>query len=367
MVNPIFLSISRTFQVPASYAGYITSIYSMGSVLSCALAFFYIDRLNKKKYLLVSVFMLTILTLLCSISYSIRTLIFLRFVSGFFGGGILALGFGILLNQTPAQVRGRIIAIVISAFSFVSIIGIPSAIYISSHYSWVWCFRLLSFLLFLSFLLVLILVRHKEANLRERSKIKLNIHTVLAFSTNGISQFPTFILMPILVPFLIQNMHVKFSQMPLIFMIGGAFSYLGTKLSGVLCDKYGSILISMIFSGLFVVNLLSIYTNFNSANVFVSTLLFATYGRMVASSTLISHFPKNEHRVGFNMLQTMSMHISTACAFMLSSVVIGSATLDRLNIKYVIMLSIIISLLLPLILKLIYSVIFIRQGKLGRV
>ncbi len=350
MVNPIFISISGDLDVPVSYAGYVTGIYTFSSILSGLISFFYIDRLNKKKSLLVCTYMLGALTLLCSFANSFALLMLLRFISGAFGGVTLGLGLGILLNQTQPQFRGRVISIVVSAFSFVSIIGLPCVIYISNHYSWVWCFRLLSLLCFATFLLIMVIVNYNETPSSEKARIHIDKGTLLASSALGISNFPAFILMPILVPMAIENMHVNLEAIPTVFLIGGLCSYFGTKLSGILCDRYSSIKIAMLFSTVFLIDLISLYCGLNNAYIFVPTLLFATYGRIVATSTLTSHFPSNEHRAGFNVLQHAATNIFSTLAFIMSAMLVGKGSLDLSQFKVIIIISAVVAMLLPLIL-----------------
>lgn len=361
MVNPIFIYISEDLHVPVSYAGYVTGIYTFSSILSGIISFIYVDRLDKKRALLVCTFMLSALTLLCSFASSFALLMFLRFISGAFGGVTLGLGLGILLNQTQPQFRGRVISVVVSAFSFVSIIGLPSIIYISNHFSWVWCFRLLSLLCFATFLLVMLVVNHNEEHSSEKARIHIDKETLLACSALGISNFPAFILMPILVPMAIENMHVNLGDIPTVFLVGGFCSYFGTKLSGMLCDKYCSIKIAILFSTVIVIDLISLYCGLNNAYVFVATLLFATYGRIVATSTLTSHYPSNEHRAGFNVLQHAATNIFTTIAFIMSAMLVGKGSLDLDHIKIIIIISAVVSMLLPLILITIKSRMISRK------
>lgn len=350
MVNPIFISISEDLHIPVSYAGYVTGIYTFSSILSGIISFIYVDRLDKKRSLLVCTFMLSALTLLCSFANSFELLMFLRFISGAFGGVTLGLGLGILLNQTQPQFRGRVISIVVSAFSFVSIIGLPCVIYISNHFSWIWCFRLLSLLCFATFLLVMLVVNHDEKHASEKARLHIDKGTLLACSALGISNFPAFILMPILVPLAIENMHVNLADIPTVFLVGGFCSYFGTKLSGMLCDKYSSINIAIMFSTVFMILLTSLYCELNNAYIFVPTLLFATYGRIVATSTLTSHYPSNEHRAGFNVLQNAATNIFSTLAFIMSAILVGKGSLDLHHIKIIIIISAVVSMLLPLIL-----------------
>ena len=48
----------------------------------------------------------------------------------------MAVGITILINHTPADLRGKMLATVIASFSMVSIVGMPAVLFLCTHYGW---------------------------------------------------------------------------------------------------------------------------------------------------------------------------------------------------------------------------------------
>ncbi|WP_243465092.1 MFS transporter [Photorhabdus temperata] len=77
--------------------------------------------------------MITFLTIFSTEPYQ---LILLRMIAGLFGGVTLGVGIGILLNNSPENMRGRVLGIAFSSFSFVSILGMPLCLYLATSFTW---------------------------------------------------------------------------------------------------------------------------------------------------------------------------------------------------------------------------------------
>lgn len=50
-LTPVFAFMADGFSVPISFSGYVSGMYTLGAVLSGIIAFYMIDRLNKKQFL----------------------------------------------------------------------------------------------------------------------------------------------------------------------------------------------------------------------------------------------------------------------------------------------------------------------------
>ncbi|HFT7031952.1 TPA: MFS transporter [Klebsiella aerogenes] len=84
--NPLFVYMAPTFQVPVSWAGYVSGIYTLASVISGIGAWRLVGKLNPRKFLLVNMALLGALTLMVLATQHFILLLILRFLAGLLGG-----------------------------------------------------------------------------------------------------------------------------------------------------------------------------------------------------------------------------------------------------------------------------------------
>jgi predicted MFS family arabinose efflux permease len=72
--------------VPVSFSGYVSGMYTLGAVLSGMVAFYMIDRVNKKRFLIRNMVLLAVLTFLSTLMTHFGALLALRFCAGLVGG-----------------------------------------------------------------------------------------------------------------------------------------------------------------------------------------------------------------------------------------------------------------------------------------
>lgn len=136
MFSPVFTFMAADFAVPVSFSGYVSGMYTSGAVLSGIIAFYWVDRCNKKRFLIANMVLLAMATLLTTFITRFPLLLTLRFFAGLVGGTTMGVGIGILINHTPADLRGKMLATVIASFSLVSVVGMPAILFLCTHYGW---------------------------------------------------------------------------------------------------------------------------------------------------------------------------------------------------------------------------------------
>ncbi len=52
MFSPVFTFMAADFAVPVTFSGYVSGMYTSGAVLSGIIAFYWVDRCNKKRFLI---------------------------------------------------------------------------------------------------------------------------------------------------------------------------------------------------------------------------------------------------------------------------------------------------------------------------
>ncbi|MDV4264216.1 MFS transporter [Acinetobacter seifertii] len=317
--NPIFVFMATDFAVPVSFSGYVSGMYTLGAVLSGIIAFYWIDHFNKKRFLIINMALLGLLTLLTTCTSSFSLLLALRFCAGLVGGTTMGVGISILINNAPPNLRGKMLATVIASFSIVSIVGMPTILFLCTHYGWHVALWLISALCVLALPLIVSFIPKDQVSLDTFRAPPLDADTLLFASANALVQFSPMLVIPILAPLMIQQLGASQDLLPWLFFSGGVMGYLSTKITGALTSRFSALILATASTLVFIVSLLIPMLGYEHAALFISLFLGASYSRLVSSSVVTMQFPNDRQRAGFSSLQTSIMYLLTTVAFFLSA------------------------------------------------
>lgn len=220
MFNPIFAFMAADFVVPVSFSGYVSGMYTSGAVLSGIIAFYWIGRFNKKRFLFVNMALLGILTFLTTFTSSFSLLLALRFCAGLVGGTTMGVGISILINLAPANLRGKMLATVIASFSMVSIVGMPAILFLCAHYGWHVALWFISTLCLLALPLIVSIIPQDPLSFDTPLALPLDVNTLLFASSNALVQFSPMLIIPVLVPLMTQLLGASQDLLPWLFFAG---------------------------------------------------------------------------------------------------------------------------------------------------
>jgi DHA2 family multidrug resistance protein len=96
--------------------------------------------MGRKNYLMASVTVFTVASMLCGLARSLEALVFFRIVQGLGGGGLQPMSQAILLETFPPSQRGLAMAIFAMGAVLGPILGPLLGGYITDNYSWIWIF-----------------------------------------------------------------------------------------------------------------------------------------------------------------------------------------------------------------------------------
>lgn len=317
--NPIFVFMATDFAVPVSFSGYVSGMYTLGAVLSGIIAFYWIDHFNKKRFLIINMALLGLLTLLTTCTSSFSLLLALRFCAGLVGGTTMGVGISILINNAPPNLRGKMLATVIASFSIVSIVGMPTILFLCTHYGWHVALWLISALCVLALPLIVSFIPKDQVSLDTFRAPPLDADTLLFASANALVQFSPMLVIPILAPLMIQQLGASQDLLPWLFFSGGVMGYVSTKITGALTSRFSALLLATASTLVFILSLLIPMLGYQHAALFISLFLGASYSRLVSSSVVTMQFPNDRQRAGFSSLQTSIMYLLTTVAFFLSA------------------------------------------------
>lgn len=331
MFNPIFAYMAADFAVPISFSGYVSGMYTSGAVISGIVAFYWIGRFNKKRFLIANMALLGLLTLLTTFTSSFSFLLTLRFCAGLVGGTTMGVGISILINYAPTNLRGKMLATVIASFSMVSIVGMPTILFLCTHYGWHVALWLISALCLLSLPLIISIIPQDPISFASLHALPLDVDTLLFASGNALVQFSPMLVIPILVPLMTQQLGASQDLLPWLFFGGGVTGYLSTKMTGALTSRFSALILATGSTIVFILSLLIPMLGYQHAALFITLFLGAPYSRLVSSSAVTIQFPDDSQRAGFSSLQTSIMYLITTVAFFLSAFLLpdhGMAPLD---------------------------------------
>lgn len=333
MFNPVFAFMAADFAVPVSFSGYVSGMYTSGAVLSGILAFHWIGRFNKKRFLFVNMALLGLLTFLTTFTSSFSLLLALRFCAGLVGGTTMGVGISILINLAPANLRGKMLATVIASFSMVSIVGMPTILFLCAHYGWHVALWLISTLCLLALPLIVSIIPQDPVSCDTPHVLPLDVNTLLFASSNALVQFSPMLVIPVLVPLMTQQLGASQDLLPWLFFAGGIAGYLSTKMTGALTSRFSALILATGSTVVFIVSLLIPILGYPHAGLFITVFLGASYSRLVSSSALSIQFPDDRQRAGFSSLQSSIMYLITTVAFFLSAFLLPGHTIESQNMN----------------------------------
>ncbi|MDU4095286.1 MAG: MFS transporter [Pantoea sp.] len=337
--TPVFAFMTDGFSVPVSFSGYASGMYTLGAVISGIAAFYCIGRFNKKHFLLKNMLLLAALTFLPTLTAHFATLLALRFCAGLVGGTTMGVGIGILINHTPANLRGKVLATVIASFSLVSIVGMPAILFLCTHYGWHKALWLNSALCLISLPLIVFFLPNDKIPSGVKAKLAINAQTLLFASCTALVQFSPMLIIPILTPLMAQYMGAQPSLLPLLFLSGGIAGYLSTKITGALTWRFSSLTLATVSTLLFVASLLIPAMGYDNTFLFITLFLGASYSRLVSASAVAVQYPEDQQRASFSSLQTAMMYLITTLAFFLSSLLLPEQEITTQNLNGLLIVS----------------------------
>jgi len=336
--NPVFVFMATDFAVPVSFSGYVSGMYTLGAVLSGVIAFYWIGHFNKKKFLIANMALLGLLTLLTTFTSSFSLLLVLRFCAGLVGGTTMGVGISILINNAPPNLRGKMLATVIASFSIVSIVGMPTILFLCTHHGWHVALWLISALCVLALPLIVSIIPQDPVSLDTLRALPLDMDTLLFASSNALVQFSPMLVIPILAPLMIQQLGASQDLLPWLFFSGGVIGYLSTKITGALTSRFSVLMLATGSTIVFILSLLIPILGYQYATLFITLFLGASYSRLVSSSVVSIQFPDDRQRAGFSSLQTSIMYLVTTIAFFLSAFLLPDHRMAPQNVNKLLMI-----------------------------
>lgn len=246
IVMPLGPEFMRLFSISAARFGALVSAYTLASAAMGLLGVFWLDRLDRKRTLLLLYAGFTAATLACGAAQSHAWLLLARTVAGACAGLMGAVVMAIIADLVPPERRGRAIGTVMASYGLCAAGGVPLGLWIASQWGWrapFWVIGALAAVLWISALRILpALDRHlaapREGNSRSPLASLWAPKLVLGWGLTFSIVFSGFLLIPYLSAYMVGNVGLRLADLPWVYLCGGAATLLSSRWIGRLADRH---------------------------------------------------------------------------------------------------------------------------------
>ncbi|MCS6968551.1 MAG: MFS transporter [Cytophagales bacterium] len=336
IIMPLGDILMRYFRIQPQQFSMIVSAYTLAAGIAGFLGAFIIDYFDRKKFLLLLYSGFLVGTLACGLAASYLQMLLARALTGAFGGVIGSLVMAIVSDLYPWEQRGRAMGLLSASFSVASVFGVPFGLFMADQLSWPAPFLFLSALGAALMAVLWNVLPPMKAHLNTRKahfspleviqKIFSDRNQVLGLALSFSLILSQMIMIPFITPYMIRNVGLSQSQIPLIYFFGGIATIFSAQVVGRLTDKIG---VRKVFTTGVLLSYIPIITITNLPPVPVHVALIATTAffifinsRMVPAHTMISGVASRENRGSFMSFNSSAMQIASAVAAFLSGLIV---------------------------------------------
>lgn len=360
IIMPLGAQFMEIFDISPRQFSWIVSVYAGTAFFAGLLGATIIDRFDRKTVLMFTYIGFTIGTFACSFANDYLFFLIARGLTGAFGGILSALVFAIIADTIPYERRSAAMGIVMTAFSFASVVGVPLGIYLATTFTWrvpftsvaavSALFCTLIFFVFPSMKGHLENGSAKEPPIRVLGKIFQDDNQLRALGFSVVLMFGHFTIIPFIAPYMQLNIGFSDFQITYIYLIGGILTIFLLPFFGRLADRYGNARIFTI-SSVFALFSIFIITNLPEVSMIIalcatSSFFVVASGRNVPATTMVTSVVKSESRGSFMTVRTSANEMALALSSFIAGLIITEDASGALqNYAYVGYIAIIMSLL----------------------
>jgi predicted MFS family arabinose efflux permease len=301
IMMPVGPMLMRDLGIEPHQFGLLVSSYSLSAAVSGLLCAMFIDRFERKRALLTLYAFFALATLACALAPSYYGLLAARSLAGAFGGVMGALISTVIGDQIPPERRGRAGGYMASSFSIATVAGVPLGLWLANHtpvLGWRSPFVFVA-LLSASLGWAAYLWLKTGPRIHAPQGVWLRIQGTLSDPVHRWSMlfgclimFSMFSIVPFITIFATGTVKFPETMLPLMYLIGGAFTLLTSRWVGKQTDRLGKRKSFLIFGSIAIIPML-ITTHMQQVPVWiyllVSTLFFvASSARMIPSMALMN-------------------------------------------------------------------------------
>jgi multidrug resistance protein len=335
VMMPLGPQLKRTFDLGPAEWSLLISSYALSAFVSGVAAIFFIDKYDRKRFLLITYVFFIFGTFLCAIAESYEALLFGRIIAGIFGGTIASSVLAIVGDTTPPEKRATAMGIVMSGFSAAAALGVPFGIYFGTLYNWHMPFYAIVIIGIITSLLIYFIVPNITSHIAEGGKISgwTNIKNSFADKNQLIALlfmvvilFGQFSIIPFLSPYMVANVGFTENDLLYIYLFGGIVSIFTSAIIGRLADRFGKI---KVFTILLFLSLIPIIIVTNLGKTPIVTVLSVTTiffifagGRMIPATAIVLATAPPQSRGAFMSIRSAVQQLGAGVAGLIAGIII---------------------------------------------
>jgi predicted MFS family arabinose efflux permease len=327
VMSPLGDMLIKSMSLSTSQFGFAVSGYAFSAGISGFLTAGFADKFDRKKLLLFFYVGFIAGTLFCGLAHTYPMLLAARIITGLFGGVIGSISLAITADLFPLHQRGRAMGFMQMGFGASQVLGIPISLYIANHWGWQSPFLMIVGLATVVWISTMIKLQPIAQHLQlksEKTALAHLWHTIrqrgyrVGFLMTALLSLGGFMMMPWGSAFAVNNLHVTYEQLPLLFMVSGLASLVVMPLVGRISDKLSKVKIFTVAAVSMMV-IIVVYTNLTPVpfvyililNVLMMTAIMS---RIVPAMALVSALPKMQDRGAFMSINSSLQQIAGGIA-----------------------------------------------------
>jgi predicted MFS family arabinose efflux permease len=343
IMMPLGPQYMRVFHITPAQFGMIVSAYAICAGIGGVISGTFLDRFDRRHSLLFLYAGFGFATLLCALAPGHHSLTIARGVAGAFGGVANAVILAIIGDVIPDHRRGRAIGLVMSSFSVASVLGVPIGLFLANMFSWHAPFFMLAaasvpVLTGAYYFVPSIRIKAHgahESPMAHLASILTGPGHPRAFVFIGAVTLAGFVVIPYISPYMVQNVGLRETELPYIYLAGGLCTIFSMNYVGRLADKYGKrrlfavMVLFAIGSTLLLTNLPPVRT----AIAVAATTLFmiCMSGRFVPAMALMTSAVSPRLRGGFMGVSSAVQHIMSGLGSFSGGLILGQTESGKIT------------------------------------
>jgi len=338
MLAPLGAIVMPALQITPSQFGLVVSTYAFSAGVSGVLTAGFADRYDRKKLLIFFYSGFVLGTLLCGLASTYAMLLFARMITGLFAGVVGSISFAIVTDLFSFQMRGRVMGIIQTAFSASTVLGLPLALFLSTHWSWNAPFLMIVAVASVVGALIHLRLRPVDGHLKlhpDRSPLHHLLQTITdrqyiqGFATTGLLTVGGFMLMPFMTVYTVHNIGLPLEHLPIVYMITGSCSIVAGPLIGRASDAIGKLKV-FVFGCILTVGMVLIYTHLHITPMWLLCVIMVfmqvgIFSRIISSSALLSALPRPADRGSYMSISSSLQQVAGGIASVIAGLIVAVA------------------------------------------
>lgn len=324
IVMPLGPDFAAALGIPMSLIGVVGGSYTAAAAVAGLIGSLFLDRYDRRSALGLAMLGLMLGTAAGGLANGLAGLLAARIVAGLFGGPATSIALAIIADSVPPERRGKAMGAVMGAFAVASVLGVPAGLELARLLGW----RAPFFAVAALSLLVTVGVLWRLPPLREHLRKARTVSTqprgplldqlsVLSLTGTALVMLGVFSIVPNISAFVQHNLGYPREHLGMLYLVGGAASFVVMRLVGALVDRYGATplvgLGTILFAGATVATFVVPEPPLPVLPLFVLFMLSGSV-RNVPLQALASRVPRPEQRARFMSAQSATQHLASSVA-----------------------------------------------------